>query len=200
VCVGEECVSVVDLKGVARLVGVDFTERVMLSPEKLHGKYLMVLDAACRYLRQAPTEHLNLNQADRPTRTFRSLGIHAIQMAAAFLDSQETGRIDRGGRKLPENAAESWTGEDIATYGEEIRKELKEWWPRAGARIDMDRIIENDWGVHTAHQSMERQTWHSAQHVRQLMMFLEQLGIEPDGRLSAEDLAGLPLPDNIWDT
>jgi hypothetical protein len=29
-------------------------------------------------------------------------------------------------------------------------------------------------------------------------MFLDQLGIEPDGRLTAGDLAGLPLPDNVW--
>jgi hypothetical protein len=28
---------------------------------------------------------------------------------------------------------------------------------------------------------------------------LERLGIEPNGRLVTDDLAGLPLPERIWD-
>ncbi len=31
------------------------------------------------------------------------------------------------------------------------------------------------------------------------MPLLERLGIPPDGPLSAEDLAGLPLPEGVWD-
>jgi hypothetical protein len=31
------------------------------------------------------------------------------------------------------------------------------------------------------------------------MMFLRQLEVEPDQPLTAEDLAGLPLPDGVWD-
>lgn len=198
VCVGDQCVSVIDLKGVARLIGVDFKDRVMLSPAELSKKLIMVIDACCRYVRQVSTEQLTHSQIDRPNRTFRSLGIHAIQMGAAFLDSLDTGRVDLRGRKLPENAAEEWTGREIAAFGAEIRREVDDWWQRSGTTLDMDTPIENDWGVQTRHQSMERQTWHAAQHVRQLIMFLDQLEITPDGRLSAEDLKGLPLPENVW--
>ncbi|HEX9673735.1 MAG TPA: hypothetical protein VGA12_09905 [Burkholderiales bacterium] len=45
----------------------------------------------------------------------------------------------------------------------------------------------------------ERSTWHSAQHARQLIHVLERFGIEPDGRLTAEDLAGLPLPERLFE-
>jgi hypothetical protein len=31
------------------------------------------------------------------------------------------------------------------------------------------------------------------------MLVLESLHIEPDRRLTAADLAGLPLPDKAWD-
>jgi hypothetical protein len=31
------------------------------------------------------------------------------------------------------------------------------------------------------------------------MMFLDQLGIAADRPLTAEDLAGLPLPERVWD-
>jgi len=42
-------------------------------------------------------------------------------------------------------------------------------------------------------------TWHSAQHARQMIAVLERLGLEPDVRLTSEDLAGLPLPERIWE-
>ena len=50
-----------------------------------------------------------------------------------------------------------------------------------------------------AHELFERTTWHSAQHCRQLMAALERLGIPPDGPLTAENLAGLPLPEKLWE-
>ena len=49
------------------------------------------------------------------------------------------------------------------------------------------------------HQLFERSTWHSAQHARQLIAVLERFGIEPDDPLTADDLAGLPLPERIWE-
>ena len=41
-------------------------------------------------------------------------------------------------------------------------------------------------------QLLERSTWHPTQHARQLMAVLEGFGIQPDGPLTANDLAGLP--------
>jgi hypothetical protein len=32
-----------------------------------------------------------------------------------------------------------------------------------------------------------------------MIAVLERFGIEPDDRLTAEDLAGLPLPERIWE-
>ena len=46
---------------------------------------------------------------------------------------------------------------------------------------------------------LERTTWHCGQHVRQLMMVLEMLGIQPDRPPSKETFAGLPMPDKVWD-
>ena len=46
---------------------------------------------------------------------------------------------------------------------------------------------------------MERCTWHSAQHARQIMALLERFGIAPDGPLTAADYAGLPMPAALWE-
>ncbi|MCY3671844.1 MAG: NrdH-redoxin, partial [Alphaproteobacteria bacterium] len=55
------------------------------------------------------------------------------------------------------------------------------------------------YGAHPLHEVFERTTWHPAQHVRQLMLIHEMLGIETDGPLGAEDFRGLPLPEQVWD-
>jgi len=46
---------------------------------------------------------------------------------------------------------------------------------------------------------MERCTWHSAQHARQIMAVLERCGISPEGPLTAADYAGLPMPAGLWE-
>jgi len=38
-----------------------------------------------------------------------------------------------------------------------------------------------------------------AQHARQLQRLLELQGLRPSPGLAAELLAGLPLPDDVWD-
>ena len=49
------------------------------------------------------------------------------------------------------------------------------------------------------HEVLERTAWHAAQHTRQLALILESFGIEADRPLSAADLAGLPVPEEVWD-
>jgi hypothetical protein len=59
--------------------------------------------------------------------------------------------------------------------------------------------VKTFYGTPPMHQLFERSTWHSAQHARQMIAVLERLGLEPDVRLTSEDLAGLPLPERIWE-
>ena len=50
------------------------------------------------------------------------------------------------------------------------------------------------------YEVLERTCWHSGQHVRQIMMLLEQdLKIEPKKPLSDDDFSGLPMPEKVWD-
>jgi hypothetical protein len=190
-------VNAVDLRAVAELVGVVYEEREMLSPRELWERFDLVIESACRFMRQVPAESLSHSSPDRD-RSFRALGIHIMQIPAAFLGGYETGKLSLRGRKLPDNASTEWTGEDIARFGAEMRRELADWWHSTGAEDPMDRVIETYWGAHTLHEAMERETWHSAQHTRQVMMFLQQLEIAPDRPLTAEDLAGLPMPEEVW--
>jgi hypothetical protein len=55
------------------------------------------------------------------------------------------------------------------------------------------------YGIRPMHEVLERTAWHAAQHTRQIMLMLESYGTAPAQPLTAADLAGLPVPDEVWD-
>jgi hypothetical protein len=59
--------------------------------------------------------------------------------------------------------------------------------------------VKTYYGDQPMHHVMERCTWHSAQHARQIMSVLERLGIQPEGPLTEADYAGLPMPRGLWE-
>jgi hypothetical protein len=59
--------------------------------------------------------------------------------------------------------------------------------------------LQTYYGEQPLHHVMERCTWHSAQHARQIIAVLERYGIAPDGPLTADDYAGLPMPAGLWE-
>jgi hypothetical protein len=90
------------------------------------------------------------------------------------------------------------TGEEIARYGDEVIARLEQWWEGLADKSCRQKL-KTYYGMQSMHQLFERTTWHSAQHARQLAAVVERFGMEPRGRLSADDLAGLPLPERLWD-
>jgi hypothetical protein len=59
--------------------------------------------------------------------------------------------------------------------------------------------VKTFYGTPPMHQVLERSTWHSAQHARQMIAVLERFGIAPERRLTSDDLSGLPLPEQLWE-
>ena len=68
-----------------------------------------------------------------------------------------------------------------------------------GSQPTSARKADVYYGDVTVHEFLERTTWHSGQHVRQLVMVLDMLGIEPDRPIGQETFAGLPMPEKVWD-
>ena len=59
--------------------------------------------------------------------------------------------------------------------------------------------VRTYYGRQPLHHLLERCTWHSAQHARQIISVLERFGIQADGPLTARDYAGLPMPAGLWE-
>ena len=90
------------------------------------------------------------------------------------------------------------SGDDIARYGASVWARYEVWWEALDDRA-LSKVLKTYYGDTGAHQVFERVTWHSAQHCRQLAAVLERMNIKPDQPLTPSDLAGLPLPDRLWE-
>lgn len=86
-------------------------------------------------------------------------------------------------------------GEAIAEYGQRVRDRLAAFCAKPGW---CEGRVSTYYGEQTAHELMERTTWHAAQHVRQVYWFLDRFGIRLDEGLSDRDPQGLPTPKAVW--
>lgn len=196
---GKQFVFGQNLEEVAEFVGLPGTGHTPLPPEELIKRWVTVLQAAQRFLRQMPSDRINELVIDNRPRSIRLMGHHIFRIGEAFLESAETGKeyaVQLA--NLPPVDGTYTTGAEIAGYGDEIIGRLQNWWDKLADK-SCKQPVKTFFGEQPMHMLYERSTWHSAQHARQLSAVLERFGIEPNGRLKPEDLAGLPLPERLWE-
>jgi hypothetical protein len=157
----------------------------------------IVVPAAMRYVRQMSDAEL-----DGPFRNSwappRGLAHHVFRIVEAFLDAVEKPEeltyesTMRGTHEVrrARTWSDLWRSRSVhaSTPGGTARQD-----PGASSRM------ATYWGEQSMQEVLERTTWHSAQHTRQLIVVLDSLGRSVDGRLGAADLQGLPLPEKAWD-
>lgn len=185
------------LEPFAKFVGLPVPGADRLSPEQLYRKYEMVFAAGQRYARQFPAERLRERVIPHRERQIRTLCFHVFRIGEAFLETWNGAEYSV---KIADNEPPDsiQTGDDIARYGAGVWKRYEAWWGGLEERT-LSRVLKTYYGDTLAHRVFERVTWHSAQHCRQLIAVLERMGIQPDGPLTAADLAGLPLPERLWE-
>jgi hypothetical protein len=188
-----------NMEDVAEFVGLQGSGHTPLSPELLYHKWIAVLRAAQRYIRQIPDARLPERAIENRDRSIRLLSHHIFRIGEAFLEIAIDGVEYRtNNANVPPADGSCMTGAEITGYGGGVIERIEQWWA-ALADKSCRQKIKTFYGTPPMHQLFERSTWHSAQHVRQMIAVLERFGIEPNGRLSGEDLAGLPLPERVWD-
>lgn len=186
-----------NLADVAAFVGVAYDDTPQLSPDELVKRLDLVLAAAQRLVRQIPADRLDDDVLDRK-RSYRELAYHTFRIAEAFIEVTIEARGEIALEDLTSQAPDSIrTTDDIIVYGEGVRRLVRGWWAQEEDR-ECARIVPTYWGEHRLHLVLERMTWHPAQHVRQFAMLLEKLGIAPDRPLTDAELAGLPVPEKVW--
>ena len=194
---GDAFVFAQSIGDVAEFLELDVDTKPQLSPQELVEKYDMLLGAAARHIRQIPDDQLGGKLFDRD-RTYRELTYHVFRIAEALMDTADGGELTVS--YYPDNPpAEMQTIEQIASFGDDVRARLKAWWDGYSHK-DGTAIVDTYFGKKPLHEVLERSTWHSGQHVRQIVMAMtEFMGITPDNPLTDIDFTGLPLPEKVWD-
>jgi len=196
---GEQFVFGQNLEDVAEFVGLQGTGHKPLPPEQLIEKWIAVLRTAQRLVRQLPDSSLQERVIPNRDRSIRLLSHHLFRIAEAFLETAVDG-VEYATQlaNMPPKDGAYMSGEEIARYGEGVIERLQKWWDGLPDK-SCQRKVKTFFGMQPLHMLYERSTWHSAQHTRQIAAVLERLGIEPDGPPTPALLAGLPLPERLWE-
>lgn len=166
-----------------------------LPPEGLVARIDVVTKAAARYVKQFSENSLREEFRDRK-RTPAGLAFHVFRVVE--MGMQAANQIPLEFEGFNDVPPDNWGGKDIADWGLRIREQFLAWW--AGEKDkSLQYLVPTYYGKRTMHDVLERTAWHSAQHTRQLILMLQTYGIEPNGMLTMADLAGLPVPDEVWD-
>jgi glutaredoxin len=194
---GKDYVFAQELADVSEFVGrkVDFQR---LPPAALMDKWRTVLAAAQRHVVQIPPARLGERATPGRDRSIRDLAYHIYQVPDSFLQAVEDGIEDLTSvyNAPPPRGVD--TPAQIAAYGKSVAERLERWWQRDGDKVAGGKL-RTYYGEQPLHHVMERCTWHSAQHARQIIAVLEGFGIQAEGPLTQKDYAGLPLPSGLWE-
>jgi len=186
------------LRDVARVAGISWGGTPLLPAAELAARLIDIQTAAQRLFIQIPDDKLGRLLPHRP-RSYAQLGYHIFNICDAFLEHEVQGLPLKEGAYGRVPAPGMDTKAKVLAYGQEVLERFRGWWAGPGQTTDFSRKASVYYGDVTLHEYLERTTWHSGQHVRQLAMVLTLLGIEPSNPPTKEDFAGLPMPDKVWD-
>ena len=193
---GKDFVFAQSLSALAEFVGVK-RDTTILPVRDLVQRVDRVLAVAQSHVRQLPLESLHSKLPGR-NRTYLDLGYHIFVIAEAFLIAARGGTLtfDLFERRPP---SEIHDGVAAAELGEGIKKDFQDWWSGTSDGTKLPATVKTYYGDQAIDDLLERTAWHAAQHTRQLAAVLENLDIALHDQLSDQDLAGLPLPDHVYD-
>ena len=195
VVIGDRVVHGWNPGGYAALLGVQYRASERFTPQVLATRLDRVLESAQRLMERFDAERMNHVPPERK-RTVRDLAFHVNRVGLSFIDA-----VDRG--ELPESwfedraPADLATGADMGRYGALVRARISGWFQGAGSD-EFGRTVVTYYGPQAADELLERTVWHAGQHLRQLYVLAERLGVTPPAPLPMHALEGLPLPEAIW--
>lgn len=194
---GKDYVFAQELADVSRFLGrrVDFDR---LPAPALMEKWLHVLRAAQAHVLQIPAARLQERATEGRDRSIRDLAYHVYQVPDSFLQAVQGGVEDLTSVYNAPPPPTVKTAADIREYGSRIERKLAAWWERLPDKSAAG-TVKTYYGVQPLHHLLERCTWHSAQHARQIVAVLERFGIAAQPPLGQKDYAGLPMPAGLWE-
>lgn len=191
---GDEILFTQSLEDVAKFVGKTRDVR-RLPPAELFERWQYFLNTALGLIAQIPPEKLHDFPIVKRPRTVCNLAYHIFQVPEGVMAMTEGRTLDS---RDYDNAIYDHltTVEQILAFGQGVVEQHKSWWARADQTGE--KRIATYYGDQPLHQILERGTWHSAQHTRQLNHVLDDMGLKVENPIAPEAYDGLPMPKAIW--
>lgn len=195
---GNEFVFGQSLKQVAEFIGKAAPRIERLPPDELMDRWTYFLDLARGQIAQISQEQMMFLPVPDRDRTVKELAYHIFQVPHSYIESVVDKIEDwtiRCNTPVPANVT---TPEHVLNYAMLHTAELKVWWAQLADK-NCQWSVATHYGNCTGHELLERQTWHSAQHVRQLQSVMEDLGISLKMKITPDAYRGLPMPIGLWE-
>jgi glutaredoxin len=170
------------------------TKLDILPPDVLVKKLETVLETVARLTSQFTPEQLQMSFRDR-RRTAGATAFHVGRVAQMGIEAAR--QIPLEYESFDQLPPDDWSGEDLVRWALRIKAEVAAWWAAEPDRALL-YSVPTYYGRPTMHVLLERTAYHAAQHTRQVALMLESHGTAPDRPLNADDLLGLPVPDEPW--
>jgi glutaredoxin len=192
-------VSAQDPAEVARFVGLPWAGR-RLEVGDLLARIEALLDVAARFADCWPAHRLGDTLPGRD-RSHADLLYHVAMIVEGLLDAADTGRagaltyahFER--RPAAEDVAPARLARRLRATRSSLAR-LRE----CGSALGPAVAVNTYYGARPVHEVIERTAWHVAQHLRQIEHLAhEVLHLSDAPALGAALLAGLPLPERVWD-
>ena len=161
-----------------------------------------LLTAAVSFVLQLPASICEQAIAGRDDRTIIDIPFHIAQIAAGFLDAVQGGELNYAHfERRPQGVGRRT--ENVAQELRHVHQRFSAWAETGcaadGIAANNSPLLRTYYGTKPLAAVLERSAWHIAQHARQLEHLLVGNGLQPTSQLGDRELAGLPLPDGVWD-
>ncbi|CAM5775344.1 hypothetical protein LMIY3S_04977 [Labrys miyagiensis] len=195
---GDRFVFAQNLDQVAEFVGRKAPGGDRLPPEALVRRWSDVLALARSLIADMPDELLDHRPIPGRDRTMRELAYHIYQIPDVFVRNV-AGEFEDWAHfvnlPVPDDIR---SREDILVFATRASADMTGWWDGLEDR-DCLWTVATYYGARPAWELLERQTWHSAQHMRQFQSALEGFGLPLRRRAPPQLYDGLPMPAGLWE-
>lgn len=191
VALGGQGVQAVDLRSVAQLLNFPYDDEPQLSPSALKHRLVALLKWLDDFSQSCPMDLHNLKIEGRE-RSLWDIVEHIVEISRIYK------AVAANQRQFDASAADanSTTHYTVLSVLGEINRLIDQI---EQEKCNYDKELDTYFGHATLHWVLERTTWHTAQHLRQLEDMVLRSGMDTIPSLDKSLLTELPLPTSVWD-
>ena len=193
---GTQWVYAQELRDLAAFLGVGSVPASLPVPVLIQ-RVRALLIATQRFTDSLPPSMLEQGIAGRSDRCVIDLPYHIAQIVEGLLDAaagRELTFAHFERRPVPGACDVS----SVSAVLTDVHSRFMAWSDTVGV-ADSAKPLPTYYGQQPLAAVLERSAWHVAQHARQLEHLLVAQGLQCTSPLGDRELAGLPLPDGVWD-